>query len=233
MDPQMDNDPEFENLSLLLPFYVNGTLDAAACAKVDAALATSAELREELAEIGRLAQGVKAGGRAFGHGDAAGAQRVATKLAEVRSPAPIAMPSDRLGGMLAFLNPRSWHPAVALSLALAVLAQAAVIANLNGENTQRSSKIASLEKRLGEVEFQLASGPGGGAVQKGSILVQLAPDASWADVETLLANENLEIVGGPSDGALMLSSDAKDAALDLQIKRLKASALIAAADKAV
>ena len=63
--------------------------------------------------------------------------------------------------------------------------------------------------------------------------MQLAPDASWTALETLLANEGLAIVGGPNDGALTLFSDAKDAALDRQLTRLKASALIAEADKAV
>lgn len=229
----MPQDPDLDTLSLLLPFYVNGTLDAVACARVDAALASSAELREELAEIGRLAQGVKTGGRDLGQGDQARVERVATKLAADAAPAPLVAPSEKMSGILAFLNPRSWHPVVALSLAVAAIAQAGMIANLSGENTERSSEIASLEKRLGEAEFQLASGPGGGAAQKGSILVQLAPDAEWAELEKLLDNEGLKIVGGPHDGALTLSSDAKDAALDRLIARLKASALIAEADKAV
>jgi hypothetical protein len=231
----MPKDPDFENLSLLLPFYVNGTLGADDTAKVDAALATSPELRDELAEIGRLAQGVKTGGRDLGQGDDARVQRVAAKLAQAPASPAVAVAESRqkLGSMLAFLNPRSWHPVVALSLAIAAVAQAGVIANLNGENNERSSKIASLEKRLGEVEFQLASGPGGEAAQKGSIMVQLAPDTSWSALETLLETEELQIVGGPSDGALLLSSEAKDAALDRQIIRLKSSALIAAADKAV
>ena len=229
----MDKDPDFDSVSLLLPFYVNGTLDAIACARVDAALASSAVLREELAEIGRLAQGVKTGGRELGQGDNVRVERVAAKLAQNAAPPPAAAPSQKLGAMLAFLNPRSWHPVVALSLAVAAIAQAGMIANLSGENTERSSEIASLEKRLGEAEFQLASGPGGGAAQKGSILVQLAPDAEWAELEKLLDNEGLKIVGGPSDGALTLSSDAKDADLDRLIARLKASALIAEADKAV
>jgi anti-sigma factor RsiW len=163
----MPQDPDLENLSLLLPFYVNGTLDADACARVDAALASSAELREELAEIGRLAQGVKTGGRDLGQGDNARVDRVAAKLAQDAVAAPVAAPSEKLGGMLAFLNPRSWHPAVALSLAVAAVAQAGMIANLSGENTERSSEIASLEKRLGEAEFQLASGPGGEAARNG------------------------------------------------------------------
>jgi hypothetical protein len=229
----MPEHPDLDNLSLLLPFYANGTLGADDTAKVDAALAISPALRDELAEIGRLAQGVKTGGRDLGQGDDARVERVAVKLALAPASPAITASGEKLGGILAFLHPRSWHPAVALSLAVAAVAQAGMIANLNGENNERSSKIASLEKRLGEVEYQLASGPGGGVAQKVSIMLQLSPDAPWSAIEALLANEGLEIVGGPSDGALLLSSDAKDAALDLQIIRLKSSALIAAADKAV
>ena len=50
--------------------------------------------------------------------------RVAAKLAQGSAPGPVVAPSEKLGGMLAFLNPRSWHPVVALSLAVAAIAQA-------------------------------------------------------------------------------------------------------------
>ena len=131
------------------------------------------------------------------------------------------------------IHPKRWHPAVALALAIAVTAQAGIIANLNGENADGTSKIAALEKRLDEVEFQLASGPSEGDVRKTSIMVQLKANASWAELETLLADEGLTIIGGPSDGTLLLSGDAKGAVLTAQITRLRESELIEAADPAV
>lgn len=72
----MIEDPEYQALSQLLPFYVNGTLGAEECARIDAALATSTALREELAALGRLAQGVKTGGRELAQGDDQRAHRV-------------------------------------------------------------------------------------------------------------------------------------------------------------
>jgi anti-sigma factor RsiW len=236
----MAEDPEFNRLSQLLPFYVNGTLGADETAQVDTALATSAALREELAVIGRLAQGVKTGGRELTQNEEGDLERQAARLEQLNAqPAPVpappisAAPRESLGSLLSFLHPKRWHPAVALTLAIAVTAQAVVIGNLNGENAEGTSKIAALEKRLDEVEFQLASGPGGGEVSEASIMVQLKANVSWAEFEKLLADEGLTITGGPSDGTLLLSGDVKGAALNAQIARLRASALIEAADPAV
>jgi hypothetical protein len=237
----MIEDPEYQALSQLLPFYVNGTLGAEECAQIDAALAASPALCEELAVLGRLAQGVKTGGRELAQGDDQRAHRVGLTLAQVGAArrlvkakvAVMASPSEGLASLLSFLHPKRWHPAVALTLAIAAIAQAGIIANLSGENAQGSSKIAALEKRLDEVEFQLASGPGGDDVRKASIMVQPKATVSWAEFETLLAGEGLTIVSGPSDGTLMLSGTAKDAALTAQIVRLRASSLIEAADPAV
>lgn len=237
----MAEDPEFIRLSQLLPFYVNGTLGADDTAQVDAALATSAALREELAVIGRLAQRVKTGGRELTQSEEGDLERQAARLRQVsarQEPARVRMaaataPRESLGHLLAFLHPRRWHPAVALTLAIAVTAQAGIIANLSGENADGTSKIAALEKRLDEVEFQLASGPGGDDVRNASIMVQLKANASWAEFETLLADEGLTITGGPSDGTLMLTGDNKGPALNAQIARLRASVLIEAADPAV
>ena len=142
-------------------------------------------------------------------------------------------PRESLGSLLSFLHPKRWHPAVALTLAIAVTAQAVVISNLNGENAEGTSKVAALEKRLDEVEFQLASGPGGVSNVEARIMVQPKANISWAAFETLLADEGLTITGGPSDGTLTLSGDNTGAALSAQIVRLRASALIETADPAV
>jgi anti-sigma factor RsiW len=241
----MPKSDEIEELTLLLPFYVNGTLDAEACARVDAALAHSADLRVELATLNRLARSVKEGGRGMNEGADNKEQHLAKvteaiKAHEKRSAPMAAMPPTDLGeakggsgfsALLGFLHPRRWHPAIALSMAIAIPAQAAVIANLNSEKSRSVTQIAALEKRLGELEFQLASGPGGGAAQRGTIMIQLNDDAGWSSIAALLAAEELSIVDGPSDDSLTLHSTAKGAALDAQIKRLRASTLIAAADK--
>jgi hypothetical protein len=237
----MPEDPELSRLSHLLPFYVNGTLGAQECAQVDGALATSPALREELAVIGRLAQGVKTGGRALTQDIDGQVDRQAAQIEQAIASRPparmqatqVAAPRGGMAGLLSFLSPNSWHPAVALTLAIAAVAQGLVIGNLSGEKAEGTSKIAALEKRLNEVEFQLASGPDGGNTSKANIMIQLKADTPWSAIEALLAQEELTITGGPSDGTLLLSSKAEGAALNTQITRLKASVLIEAADKAV
>jgi hypothetical protein len=230
--------PEDEDLAKLLPFYVNGTLNAADCARVDAALAKSQDLLSELSTHNRLAQIVRTGGADLT------IEQVNTEgnLAKVMDhlppqtcyvkPAPAQQPKQRegLGSVLRFLNPKHWHPAVALGLALAVAVQAVVIGGLGSSNKHSAAQIAALEKQKTDLEFQLASGPGGEQTA-GSIMIQINDDASWEALADLLAKESLSIVDGPSDGTITLSSVAKGADLDAQINRLKSSPLISAADK--
>jgi hypothetical protein len=58
------------------------------------------------------------------------------------------------------------------------------------------------------------------------LLVKLAPDARWADVADLLANNGLAIVGGPHAGMLDIAVSA-DTQRDKAVQALKASPLIA------
>jgi anti-sigma factor RsiW len=219
-------------VALLLPFYVNGSLGAAESAAVTAALAQSSELRAELAAISRLAHTIKTGGKAMTMQDETEDKRLQAVLGRIDdAPTPAAAPAPQsLSGLLGFLNPRRWHPAVSLSLVMAVGGQAAVIGNLAVTVGSSGAQIASLTQQVGSLQYALASGPE--AVHKGSLVVQLRPDAGWAAVEALFGKEGLIIVGGPSDGSLTLSSDAKGAALDALVARLRASPLVAEADKA-
>jgi hypothetical protein len=230
--------PEDEDLAKLLPFYVNGTLSAADCARVDAALAVSVDLRSELSTHNMLAQIVKAGGTGLTIEQGNTEDNLATVMAQlppktrdVKS-AFAQQPAQRegLASVLSFLNPKNWHPAVALGLALAVAVQAGVIGGLGSSNKHSAAQIAALEKQKTDLEFQLASGPGG-EQKVGSIMIQIKDGASWEAVADLLTEEGLSIVDGPSDGAITLSSVAKGAELDAQINRLKSSPLVSAADK--
>jgi hypothetical protein len=231
-----------ESIAALLPFYANGTLNAADCARVDAALAGSTALQEELAAIGTLAHLAKAGGREMTQGDDRSDARLHMVLGRVEDKPPHAEPQTAApqpppratGGLLSFLNPKHWHPSVSLALAAAFVAQGVAIANLGGGRQESQSQIASLQKRVGDLEFELASGPGGGpdGQNVGTIIIVVKADAPWSDVEDLLGKEGLSIVGGPSDGAITVSSGALGAALDAQINRIRASSLIESVDKA-
>ena len=171
-------------------------------------------------------------------GNDKGEERLATLLSQVSDQPKTAVPQmaispaprEGLGKLLGFLSPKRWHPLVALSLAVALPAQAAVISGLNTAKKEAAQQMAALEKKVGALEFQLASGPGGDATQ-GAIMIQLNDGATWTAVDALLSAESLSIVNGPSDGALTLSSAAKGAELEAQIARLKASSVIASADK--
>ncbi len=235
--------PDIEDLKLLLPFYVNGTLGAQDCARVDHGLAVSAELRKELDDLNAFAQIIREGGQAMNHEQSdvdAQLNRVMNdpRMAQAEQPQLKQNPAQDEGqaqqstkGFLAFLNPKNWHPAISLSLAVAALAQAALLTGLSGERKENGQQIAKLEKRVGDLEYQLASGPGGGSAQP-DILVQVKPTASWAALSDVLATEGLTIVDGPSDNTLSLSSELDGEALDAVITRLLASGLIETADKA-
>jgi hypothetical protein len=235
----MLNEDETEGIARLLPFYVNGTLSAAECARVDAALAVSRKLRDELAANGNVAQMVKAGGKEIMQGEDKSEARLDAVLGhlDVKLPqtapqmaVPDQPPSQGIGGLLSFLNPKRWHPAVSLGLAVAFVAQGAALSNLSTGKQESQAQIASLQKRVGDLEFELASGPDGQHL--GNIIIEVKADAPWSAVESLLGKEGLSIVGGPSDGAITLSSGATGATLDAQIKRIRSSPLIASVDRA-
>jgi hypothetical protein len=232
----MKQNQDYDEQVRFLPFYVNGTLDAAGCAQIDAALAQTLDLRDELALLSGLAHIVKTGGRDMTQGSDQSETRLAAVLGQLedkapaQQPLPAPAPQPRsLGSLLSFLNPKRWHPAVSLTLAAAAILQGVTISNLNQGTAEKTAQIASLQKRVGALEFELASGPDGNA--QGSVLIQVKAEAPWSQVEALLGKEGLSIVSGPSDGALTLSSDAKGAALDALIVKLRASPLIASADK--
>jgi hypothetical protein len=231
----MLNEDETEGIARLLPFYVNGTLSAAECARVDAALAVSSALRDELAAIGNVAQMVKAGGQAMMQGEDKSEARLDMVLGHLddkptqSAPQMPALQPQGIGAFLSFLNPKRWHPAVSLGLAFAFVAQGVVLSSLSQGKHESEAQIASLQKRVGDLEFELASGPDG--PHTGNIIIEVKADASWSAVETLLGKEGLSIVGGPSDGAITLSSEATGATLDAQIKRIRTSPLIASVDK--
>ncbi len=223
---------DLQELKLLLPFYVNGTLNAADCARVDQGLTESASLRKELDELNDLAQIVREGGQALTQQQSdvdaqieklMSAPEMQEPIADARQPA-----AQSRQGLLSFLNPKNWHPAVSLALAIAAVAQLPLLV---GERKQGREQIAKLEKRVGDLEFQLASGPGG-ETQQADIIIQVKSNASWAALSEVLVAEGLTIVGGPSDNTISLSSTLDGAALEAVIVRLRASTLIASADKA-
>ncbi len=226
---------DVDELVGLLPFYVSNRLSEPERRQINSALANSDELRAELDEQVAMASAVKQQGEMMMAGAKDPKVRLAAVVAQLETNAPQPMPAaprTNLRSLLSFLGPAKWHAAVSLSLAVAVAGMGGTLIAQNEAGQAREVQMAALEKRLSDAEFQLASGPGGSIV-RGNIMLQLRDTAPWAAVEGLLSAEGLTIVGGPSDGALTLSSDAKAGALDAVIVRLKASPLVASVDKAV
>ena len=227
----MTDQTGFNDLRLLLPFYVNGTLDVARRTELDAALAASSELRAELAAVHAVQQQVRQSTAAAGPGSADETEvrlaRLMNRLpAQPQAQAPTPRTSGRLGlsAALAFLTPRRWVPAVALSLAAIIGFQAAALSRVHARNDQLATQLAQITQK-----YQSAAGPCQDQAGSGRIAAELADGAAWAQIAELLDTEQLTIVDSGGFGTLTLASKLKDQALSDQIARLGKSALVTSA----
>lgn len=214
-------DTELQLLQEQLPFYVNGTLSPDLRMRIDAALPKSQKLREALAQERDIQMRIIAGTSDlldesqphFAKREAAVAKAVFTQ------PSAPERKKTGLAAALSFLNPRRWNPALALTLALAVPAQAAIIAS-------QTSTISKLEKE----NFELASGPCADRDRTGGILLELADDAQWKAVTELLDAEALTISENGAFGVLTVRGSKKGKDRDALIERLTKSPLVSRAE---
>ncbi len=220
----MTKPDDIDALAQILPFYVNGTLALGERARVEAALAASAELREQLTEVQQLSMQVKQGGEAMmaGAGDLEERlERISERLDEPLPPPPqdeqpdAIAPPARLGDLLGYLHPANWHPAVSLALALALLAQTAFLLSQRGEQSYQTAS--------GDDELRSAKAP--------RLIIRLQPEAKWQDVEALLSAQSLVVIGGPDDGRLTVRLDVPGADADKALAALRASGSVAFADR--
>ena len=220
---------ELEELLMLLPFYVNGRLDIAEQPRMEAALAKSPELREALAQERALKERVVAGMNAAvdpsAH-SAAAREAVLNARASAASRPVTAMestPPQSLGlaRALAFLNPRRWHPALALGLAFALPAQAALLAS-------QSAQIAKLE----DENFQLASGPCEDRQNANQLLIEVKEETPYSALSQLLASEGLVIIKSGDFGLLTLRSNKTGAERAAMLARLKKANILTSAEPA-
>lgn len=167
-------DAELREARLLLPFYANETIDAAARRRVDACLEASADLRAELQWLRAVRRDVKSAEAGVAADDDLGLASLLARLEDERpsNVVPITKPG----------RPRWQRPALALAASL-LLGQAIVIGVLVGERDEG---------------YRPLSGP---VAATGSLLqVRFQPTATEAQIRAVLQQAAAELVAGP--GAL-------------------------------
>ena len=218
MSPADRADPD---VRALLPFHVNGTLDAAEQAAVEAALAADPALAREAEALARARRTLRA--MPVDAPGAAGLDRLMGALDAEAPAAPTAAPANIDRAPL-------WRAAAAILLAVA-LAQAAWIA------TRPAAEGAT---------YELAGGAGGAdAPRTGTIRAAFRPDTAEADLRALLRAAGLSVVGGPSalglwtlaplaapqDVPVDAPEDAPADATDAALAALRASPFLESADR--
>jgi anti-sigma factor RsiW len=216
-------DMNFDDYAELLPAYVNGTLAPVQRAQLQSALAGSADLRAELAEIEAISSLVKAGpvSNPSPVNIDARLNRLLAQTQTMAQERPIVSAEPSLWQKcMNWLATPSLRPAYAMALIALVAIQGGVLTQVL---RQPSSTYGTLS---GGTEKQTT---------KPQILIQFKDDTSVNDVSALLTKEGLRMVGGPVEDSFELA--AKDTAfspeaLDACLIRLKASPLVSFAEKA-
>lgn len=192
------SEKEREELEMLMPWYVNGTLDRESAERIEAALrsdpalAYSLELLREdqdatvaLAEADELPPSMEA--RFLAQLDAAAADDARRAAREAARHGLLARLGAWIGDFAASAPPRGLALAAAAA-ALIVVLQTGVIVSMIGDGA-----------RPGE-GFRTASGE---AEQDGpAVLVQFAPGAELAEITAFLDENGARIVDGPLPGGM-------------------------------
>ncbi|MCY7279583.1 MAG: hypothetical protein LH610_01555 [Sphingomonas bacterium] len=226
----MPNEFDPDDVALLLPFYVNGTLGADDRVRVEFALEASVNLRAELEEVQAVAALVHGGGKMIAPNLMPRLDRAEALLARIAPPNAatpdaitlrpvLATPSvqktwqDRL----AMLFAKRWQPALAMCAIAVIVAQGA---SLYFADTHRA-----------ESEYTVASGPKAPAT-RAQIVLQPDPNANWDALSQLISAESLEVTGSIG-GMLTLRCQRQCPAddVDSKVAHLRASSLVAFAGK--
>jgi anti-sigma factor RsiW len=185
---------EREELELLMPWYVNGTLDRATAERIDAALESDPALQRslealmddreaavDLAEAVEVPTSMEA--RFMAQLDAVPAPGAARRVS-ARSPDLLSRAGMWVGDLVAAMTPPRLA-IVAAAACLLVAVQSGVIISMLGD----------------ESGFETASGPGEEAAGP-AMLVQFAPGAEMAAITGFLEGEGARIVDGPLPGGM-------------------------------
>lgn len=182
-----------EDIELLLPWYVNGTLEAADLAKVEDYLARHPDMAEQVATLREdMAEAIGANEAIAGPSGAA-LDRLMAQIEQEEVPLRRRAAQtgrslmETIGDFLASLSPGrlGW---AAMAAAAVIVLQAGVVGTV------------MLNPPTGGATYETASGtkaPGGTFV-----LVQFKPEAAMTEVSAYLAEHGAEIIAGPKPGGL-------------------------------
>lgn len=205
-----------EDIELLLPWYVNGTLEAADVTRVEAYLAHHPDMQVQLTTLREdMDEAITANETITGPSGVASGAALGRLMQQIETETPPVrhrVANVKRGVMAAvdeFL--RSLSPGrlgwTAMAAAAVMMLQAGIVGTmmLNPPSNGNTTELAS----------------GGTALSGTFVLVQFKQDASLADVSAFLSDQGAEIVGGPKPGGLFrvrisenkLNDDARQAIL--------------------
>jgi anti-sigma-K factor RskA len=180
-----DNGKRDESLELLLPWYVNGTLEAEERRQVEAYLESNSDARDEVALLRELRQQVKDEKIEHSPGEL-GLQRLKREIKQAGAQPDGA---DRMTGRTVTVA-SFWRP-LAVAACLAVVVQAGVMVGLGGwpgSDVEIASGTAGLTAPVLQVTFEP------GATEQEIRDVLQSAGASIADGPTALGVYNLRLV---------------------------------------
>jgi len=192
-----------DDLDLLLPWYVNGTLSAEERRQVEAYLERSSHSRDEVALLRALRQQVKDEAVENSPGEL-GLQRLKR---EIKQAGQIPASGDRMAGRTITIA-SFWRP-LAAAACLVVLVQAGVMVGLR-TGTIDPDTVGIASGTTGLIEPQLQ--------------VTFAPDATEADIRELLQSAGASIADGPTAlGIYKLRLDTATTSIDEALTTLRAN----------
>jgi anti-sigma factor RsiW len=234
----MSQADDFDELAALLPFYVNGSLDAEQRARIDAALTTMPALRAELLEVQAIHARVKiSGARMVGSDVLAPTERlrnlqarIAAAEAAEKPPADGSadMPTNPLSDTASRIS--AAKPASIQQASVQLVPSAPAHAHFGARQPRfRPSWSMALAAGLAAVsliqgvmlyrlqsgderggEYTSLSGPTDVAGRSGPrFAVRFQADTRWSDVQALCERLNLRIVRGPEEGMIDLAPSAE------------------------